>query len=229
MKRKTRLLLTVTLFLVSICGTTLYVSCTAEYYYNKGLDAFTVDKDIETAILNFTEAIRLDSSHAMAYSWRGAMYDLQHRYDEAIRDYDQALRLNPNDYHVRKERAGAYFQKGNYDLAIADYEAILDVYPDRAEIEELLIIPRSNQKRQTWVNAAPGTKEYIAEEHYQRGLDYAFNRVRSVKEAVLLLFSQTFSGDIDMAIVEWEEALRIDPNHDDARSNLELARRQRGY
>jgi len=38
-----------------------------------------------------------------------------------------------------------------------------------------------------------------------------------------------YPGDVNMAIREWEEALRIYPDHDEAKKELERAHAQRGY
>jgi cytochrome c-type biogenesis protein CcmH/NrfG len=36
-------------------------------------------------------------------------------------------------------------------------------------------------------------------------------------------------GDLDKAIADWEAVLRLNPNRDNTRRNLEIAKRRRGY
>jgi Flp pilus assembly protein TadD len=59
--------------------------------------------DIDQAIADYTEAIRLDPYDAEAYNGRGFAYGSKGEYDRAIADYTEAIRLNPN-----------YANKGEY-------------------------------------------------------------------------------------------------------------------
>jgi cytochrome c-type biogenesis protein CcmH/NrfG len=38
-----------------------------------------------------------------------------------------------------------------------------------------------------------------------------------------------YNGDLDKAIADWETVLKIDPNHNTAKQDLERARQNRGY
>jgi len=54
-------------------------------------------------------------------------------------------------------------------------------------------------------------KPDFTEALYNRGLAYATK------------------GDLDKALADWEEVLRINPNNTDAKRNIERARQERGY
>jgi len=231
---------------ILLCGMSLYISCsgkTAEYYIDKGYE-YIQENNYEMAIQNFTEAIRLDPNYYLAYSWRGLIYYFEDKLDEAIIDFDQSIRLNPSSYDLRwrgealHQRGAKHNQIEDYELAILDLEAALQAFPDDEKIKNTLssarIGHRTLAREIERANLVPGTREYIAEEHYQRGKVYAyqnwdnrFSESSSIKE--MILSSLLFHGDLDKAISEWETALRLDPNHYEARSDLEQARNQRGY
>jgi tetratricopeptide (TPR) repeat protein len=51
----------------------------------------------EAAIKDYTDAIKLDPSSAVAFFNRGNAYDQLGDYDRAIADYTEAIKLDPND------------------------------------------------------------------------------------------------------------------------------------
>ena len=51
--------------------------------------------DLDKAIADYTEAIRLDAKHALAYNNRGRAYWSNNNYDKAIADYTEAIQLTP--------------------------------------------------------------------------------------------------------------------------------------
>ena len=97
--------------------------------------------DLDLAIANFSEAIRLDPKFTLAYNNRGLAYCMKGKLDNAIADFSEAIRLDPKLALAYNRRADAYDAKRNYDKAIADSnEAIrLDpksaaAYSDRANL-----------------------------------------------------------------------------------------------
>src|SRR5262249_7737007 len=62
--------------------------------------------DVDRAIANFSEAIRLDPKYAEAYYVRGVAYGNKGDLDRAIADYSEAIRLDP-------KLAAAYNNRGN--------------------------------------------------------------------------------------------------------------------
>ena len=66
----------------------------AEAALTKGINAGK-NKDFDSAIINFTKAIKLDPKHAGAYYNRGYTYSKLKKYPEAIADYTKAIKLDP--------------------------------------------------------------------------------------------------------------------------------------
>jgi hypothetical protein len=57
---------------------------------------FTQQGQYAKALIQLTEALRLDPDYAQAYNARGFVYYLQRNYGAAVDDFNAAIRLNPN-------------------------------------------------------------------------------------------------------------------------------------
>jgi len=88
-------------------------------FTNRGVKWRAKD-DVERAIDDHTEAIRIDPNNYYAYYNRGNAYLGQGDLDRAIADYGIAARLNRNDPDIFKNRAIAYERKGDSARANAD-------------------------------------------------------------------------------------------------------------
>jgi tetratricopeptide (TPR) repeat protein len=246
MKRKTRLLLTVTLVLVILCGTTLYVSCTpktAEGFVKRGY-AYEEKSELDMAIADYTEAIRLDTKYSEAYYRRAHVYSDKGNKDNAINDFTTVIRLDPNNANAYYFRAGIYGEIGNFNRAIADYEACLQISPENKSVEEKLKEIKHLRNKANLNHAIARYTEAIrlnpknADAYFRRGYAYAFIHVipentnvkplNSLQEQIISMFSSQ-TEDWNRAISDWEAAVRINPNHADARKYLENARQLRGY
>jgi len=75
--------------------------------------AYQREGQLERAIQDYDEAIRLDPSSATAYYNRGVAYGIKGEWDRAIEDYNQALRHHPNDAAAFRSRGLAYQEKSN--------------------------------------------------------------------------------------------------------------------
>lgn len=62
-----------------------------------GRHAWRLKGDIDKAIADFGEAVKLDGKLALAYTRRGDTWFEKHDYDRAIADLSEAIRYNPND------------------------------------------------------------------------------------------------------------------------------------
>jgi lipoprotein NlpI len=101
----------------------------ASAYYNRGIAYYRGKGDLDHAIGDYHEAIRLDPSKAMYYNNRAIAYRAKGELDRAIADYDLAIRLDPKHVHAYHNRANIHFERGEFDLAIADYTAAIRVDP----------------------------------------------------------------------------------------------------
>ena len=85
--------------------------------------------DLDRAIADCNEAIRLDPECAIAFYYRGLAHRAKGDLDHAISDYNEAIRLNPKDAAAYAGRGRAYRAKGDLDRAIADYNEAIRLDP----------------------------------------------------------------------------------------------------
>jgi tetratricopeptide (TPR) repeat protein len=95
------------------------------FAYNNRGNAWREKGDLDRAIADFDQAIRVQPKSALAYNYRGIARKEKGEFDRAITDYDQAIRLDPKYANPLNNRGVAWKFKGDLDRAIADYgEAI---------------------------------------------------------------------------------------------------------
>jgi len=100
---------------------------------NRGL-AYRDKGELDRAIADFNEAIRLDPEFALAYNNRGLAYRDKGEFDRAIADFNEAIRINPlpastTHVNVFSNRGLAYRDKGDLDRAIADFNEAIRLEP----------------------------------------------------------------------------------------------------
>jgi tetratricopeptide (TPR) repeat protein len=100
-------------------------------YNNRG-NAYFADKDYDRAIVDYTEAIRLDPKYALAQNNRGNAYKAKGDYDSAIADYTETIRLDPEDALAYFKRGNAHEAKKDYGRAIADFTEAIELNPNNA-------------------------------------------------------------------------------------------------
>ena len=97
-------------------------------YGNRGA-AYRAKDDLDSAIRDYDEVIKLDPKSASSYMFRGNGYRARGDYDRAIADYNTAIRLDRNDAGPLVGRGNIYSAKNEYERAISDYNAALKIRP----------------------------------------------------------------------------------------------------
>ena len=103
-----------------------------EYYRDRG--------NWDTAIAEYTEAIRLNPNIYNYYADRAFSYFYKGDYDHVIADFTQAIRLNPPNEDKSAFYLGcatAYFLKGNFTQARADVNSALQINPSYQEAKDV--------------------------------------------------------------------------------------------
>jgi tetratricopeptide (TPR) repeat protein len=99
----------------------------------------TLEYDVDRALADFGEAIRLDSKLVAAYDARARAWQGKGDLDRAIADCDEAIRVQqletrphaiPTLHHLFMRRGDVWRDKGALDRALADFEAALAAKPD---------------------------------------------------------------------------------------------------
>ena len=97
-------------------------------YSNRGVE-WKGKGQLDRAIADYSEAIRINPKYAVAYNNRGFSYDNKGDYERAIADFTEAVRHNPKFAAAYVNRGNTYAAKKNYERAIADFRAALSINP----------------------------------------------------------------------------------------------------
>lgn len=111
----------------------------AKKYSKTGLGVFS-----EVAVKNFTDAIKLNPSHAEAYIDRGAArlvlgQKKKNRkeslayFEGALADYDKAIELGFSNAEIYNNRGYAHVGIGNFQQALADFDKVIELNPNLIE------------------------------------------------------------------------------------------------
>jgi tetratricopeptide (TPR) repeat protein len=99
--------------------------------YNFRAVAWQDKYDLDRALADYSEAVRLDSGYANAFNNRGIAWQAKGDLDRAIADHSEAIRLDPKDNSgAHRFRSIALRLKGEVDRAIADAGEAIRLYPD---------------------------------------------------------------------------------------------------
>jgi tetratricopeptide (TPR) repeat protein len=93
--------------------------------------------DLEHALADYSEKVRLQPEAADGYGWRGSVYLDQEDYARALDDYSQAIRLAAGDVDLPawfQDRATARHLLGDHQGAITDYTAALEAGGENAGV-----------------------------------------------------------------------------------------------
>ncbi len=91
--------------------------------------AYGTKGDMDKAVADFTEAIRLDPKSPEAHFNRGNAFLRKGDLDKAIADFTESIRLDPRHAETFGGRGSSCRLKGNYDKAIADYTEAIRLAP----------------------------------------------------------------------------------------------------
>jgi tetratricopeptide (TPR) repeat protein len=187
--------------------------------------------ELDAAISDYTEAIRLDDQFVWAYANRGLALLRQERYAQAIPDLDQALRLDPSLVDASLHRGMAHHELGHHDQAIADYTRVLRLQPDEvtARHNRARVYLGKGQHEQAiadftlMLEHEPGNAEvyqerghvYLLKERWQEALDDLSQAIRLEPNNAAAYYLRSFvrqsRGDAAGAEADRREAERIDP------------------
>jgi tetratricopeptide (TPR) repeat protein len=93
-------------------------------YNNRGY-AYFKNGDLNKAIVDLNQAIKMKPDFEFAYTNRGEIYLSQKNYTQAIADFTVAISINPKFAKALYNRFIAYFEKGNYEEAVSDHNRAL--------------------------------------------------------------------------------------------------------
>ena len=117
--------------------------------------AFFNQRNWDSAIAQFTEAIRLTPNDAVFYGNRGNAYFNKADFDRAITDYTEAIRLASNNADYYSWRANAYANKGNLTQARTDINRALQISPNNQNARNISADIQRLEQQQQQARATP--------------------------------------------------------------------------
>jgi lipoprotein NlpI len=100
----------------------------APFYVARGLH-YKDNRDLDRAIADLDQAIRLDPKDAGAYGNRGDAWRAKGDLDRAIADYDEAIRINPKNAFWYFNRGVGNLYAGALPKALADLNQASELQP----------------------------------------------------------------------------------------------------
>ena len=175
-------------------------------------NAYKAKGEIDRAIQDYDEAIRLKPDDAKAFLNRGTAYKAKGEIDRAIQDYDEAIRLEPYLTGAFLSRGNAYQVKGDYGRAIENYDQAIYLKPDYADAFN----------GRCWTRA-------LANKMLEVALSDCDESLRLRPDDAYTLHSRGFvyfrMGRYDKAIADFDNSLTRDPKSADMLYTRGLAKR----
>ncbi len=203
----------------------------AALYLNRGV-RYKENGDLDRALADYDEAIRMSPKAAVLYYGRGNVWGAKGDVDRAIADYDQALRLDPNYVWAYNNRGNLWSKKGDLDRAIADYDQAIrldgrsaSTYLNRAEAwEDKGQLDRAIADYDEAIRLDPDLKHayyyrgiaWSAKGDFERAIaDYDQALRRDAKDAKVYQHrgaAWSAKGEFALAIADYDQAIRLDPS-----------------
>src|SRR5262249_7823092 len=96
---------------------------------NRGV-AYANSHDLNGAIRDYEESLRLDDTSASSHRFRGNKYLIEKNFGAAFAEYNEALRLDPTNVFALANRGRLYADRKDYDHALADLNEAIRLAPD---------------------------------------------------------------------------------------------------
>jgi tetratricopeptide (TPR) repeat protein len=207
-------------------------------YCSRG-HGLTEQRQLDAALADLNEAIRLQPSFALAYNNRGDARLAKGDVPQAMTDFDTAIKLDPNLAIAYGNRGYVFYRMRDMTHAIADYNMQIKLKPsvlayinrrnayrdseqlDRAATDYAEVIRLAPEDARGWRNRGlirlfqgdnkGGIADYDKALQYDAADAYSWNNRAQAKLRL---------GDRQGAIADYRKALELQPSPEGARDNL---------
>ena len=129
--------------------------------YQSVADADLDQGDLEKAIANYKEAVRISPGSVSAQVDFGVAYLRLNRLDDAIGRFQEGVHLQPDNPTTHYNLGCGFLKKGMVDEAIAEFQKALELNPNYTEVPDMLAQanelkanPATEKEIQDWNNQA---------------------------------------------------------------------------
>jgi TonB family protein len=110
-------------------------------FYSKRADASLEKGQVDSALADYTEALKLKTDDPDLYISRGKALFTKKDFDRSVKDYDKAIELAPKTAIAFLNRGASYEQLGDVQKALNDYKSAASLEPSsdtaKAEVKRI--------------------------------------------------------------------------------------------
>jgi len=183
-------------------------------FYNRGI-VFEDQGEDQKAVLSYSAAISLKPSMDGAFYNRGLVLLRLRENDKAVQDFNETIRLNPRHQNAWFSRGFVCLNKGEYDQAIQDLTRVLTIVGTRGELSDDALYNRAYARLKKKEHDMALEDLVAILEHTPTQTEQFFNQR-----------GNCFLGkrELDKAIADYNEALRVNPRYSYALYNRSVTR-----
>lgn len=205
-------------------------------HYNLGIALKRANRNDE-ALAHFQEAVNLRNSYVAARIYIGLIHYEKNEYEAAIKEYEQALEFaagHPNHADIENDLGVAYFSLGKMEEAANHYRKAVEIHPEDpdAHYNLALTLQRLNRFDEAFRQAREAVR---CNPHHEpaRNLAASLEKEAAARRPAIVVPKLANADEyftrgnaladekkFAEAAAHYEEALKLNPDFNDARINL---------
>ena len=208
--------------------------------YRHRAEAWYQKSELEIALLDCNEAIRILPTSTEVWNDRGVVHAGLGMQEKALSDYSKAIQLDVNSTVAHNNRGNIYLNKEEFDDAIRDYDAVIKVNPKY--VDAYISRGRAKLAKKNFPESITDfQKAIVLLPNYSKGYWYRgyAKMISGDKDEAMSDFTKAIqlnpkdpsafyhrgslyegAGNIKKAIIEYEKALDLDPRYDWASNKI---------
>lgn len=173
-----------------------------------------LNDDLDGALADYDAAIAAAPNGATAYIWRGQALDAKGEDDRALEDFDRAVALDPLAWQGYGARGLLLARSNQPDRALSDLGRAIEL---GASHEKEFLIQHTSLMPVQLLNPKGPSQSGTARAEFTLRADHYLAFVRAIRGGLLLE-----RGRYDEALIDLDEATRLNPQSPRARWNYGL-------